>query len=143
MRLDWRRLAASSQTYTSLRCLVPRLARSTNSLFSRKVRGVMAIIHWTVWCAPDCPASRPRPRQRSVAQSASDAWPAPTVTRTHRTIRCTKGAMAATVGCARKGRRSHTVHCLVVHRTIQCAHGQKDNYCLQMELQRLLTALGL
>jgi hypothetical protein len=29
--------------------------------------------------APDCPVSKRRPRQRSVAQSAGDAWPGPTV----------------------------------------------------------------
>jgi hypothetical protein len=36
---------------------------------------------------PDYPVSQPRPSQRSVAQSAGDGWPAPTVTRPHRTIR--------------------------------------------------------
>jgi hypothetical protein len=79
--------------------------------------------------------------QRSAAQSARNAWPTPTVTRLHRTLRCAKGAVATTVGFARKGRR--TVHYLVVHRIVQCAHGQKATIAYQMELQRLLAALGL
>jgi hypothetical protein len=87
-------------------CPVPRLERSMNSLLSRKVGDAAAKIHRTVRCAPDCPVSQPRPRQWLAAQSARDTWPAPTVTRPHRTVRCAKGAMAATVGFARKGRRS-------------------------------------
>jgi hypothetical protein len=35
------------------------------------------------------------------------------------------------------------VHCTVVHRTIRCTHGQKATIAYQMELQRLLAALGL
>jgi hypothetical protein len=53
--------------------------------------------------------------QRSAAKSAGDAWPAPTVGRGHRTIRCAPDSVrcanchkSATVGCARKGRRSRT-----------------------------------
>jgi hypothetical protein len=36
------------------------------------------------------------------AQLANDVWPELTVTRSHWTIRCAKGAMAAMVGFARK-----------------------------------------
>ena len=36
------------------------------------------------------------------SESAGDVWPAPTVTRPHRTVRCAKGVVAATVGFARK-----------------------------------------
>jgi hypothetical protein len=101
----------------------------------------MAIIHRTVrWCtglssessaansspsgkakrrrgynSPDCPVSQRSPAQRSAAQSAGDAWPAPTVGRGHRTVRraqdsarCANESEAATVGCAVKGRRSRT-----------------------------------
>jgi hypothetical protein len=57
------------------------------------------------------------PAQRSAAQSASDAWPAPTVGRGHRTVRCAPGSVrcanyheSATVVCARIGRRSCTGH---------------------------------
>jgi hypothetical protein len=53
------------------------------------------------------------PVQRSVAQSARDAWPQPTVGWGHRTIRCAPDSVWCanqledpTVGCARNGRRS-------------------------------------
>jgi hypothetical protein len=57
------------------------------------------------------------PAQRSTAKSAGDAWPAPTVGRRHRTVRCaldsvrcTNGYNSATVGCAILGRRSAPDH---------------------------------
>jgi hypothetical protein len=71
--------------------------------------------------SPDCPVS-----QRSAVQSPGDAWPAPTVGRGHRTIRCAPDSVrcanwprAATVVCARKGRRSapDRLHCPVHHST--------------------------
>jgi hypothetical protein len=80
---------------------------------------------------------------RSTAQSVGDVWTSPIVTRLHWTFRCAKGVMAAMVGFAKKGRKSRNVHCLVVHRTVQCAHGQKATIAFQMELQWLLAALGL
>jgi hypothetical protein len=53
------------------------------------------------------------PAQRSVAKSKGDAWPAPTVGRRHRTVRCApdsvrcaNGYNSATVGYAILGRRS-------------------------------------
>jgi hypothetical protein len=53
------------------------------------------------------------PAQRSVAQSAGDAWPAPTVGRGHQTVRCAPDSVrcanchgATTVICAKLGRRS-------------------------------------
>jgi hypothetical protein len=78
------------------------------------------IIHRTVrWCtglsggAPDCPVSQRSTAQRSVAKSAGDAWPAPTVGRVHRTVRCAPDSVqcanrrrGATVVCAKLGRRS-------------------------------------
>jgi hypothetical protein len=54
-----------------------------------------------------------------------------------------RGPVAATVGFVRKGRKSRTVHCSVVHRTVQCAHEQKTTSVFQMELQGLLDVLGL
>jgi hypothetical protein len=55
--------------------------------------------------------------QRSAAESASDAWPAPTVGRGHQTVRCAPDCVrcanyhkSATVICARIGRRSRTGH---------------------------------
>jgi hypothetical protein len=56
--------------------------------------------------SPDCPVSQRPPAQWSAAKSAGDAWPAPTVGRGHRTVRCANGHKSATVGCARLGRRS-------------------------------------
>jgi hypothetical protein len=53
------------------------------------------------------------PAQRSVAQSARDAWPQPTVGWGHQTVRCAPDTVQCanqpenpTVGCARNGRRS-------------------------------------
>jgi hypothetical protein len=61
MRLDWRSLAKSSQTCTSLRCTglsgVHRIVSdaqagaATNSLLSGIAKDTLAKIHWTVrWC---------------------------------------------------------------------------------------------
>jgi hypothetical protein len=57
------------------------------------------------------------PAQRSAAQSAGDAWPAPTVGRGHRTVRCAPDCFwcanchkFAMVVCAGIGRRSRTGH---------------------------------
>jgi hypothetical protein len=57
--------------------------------------------------------SQRSPAQRSVAQSAGDEWPAPTVSRGHRTVRCAPDSVrcanqpgVATVDCARKGNKS-------------------------------------
>jgi hypothetical protein len=54
--------------------------------------------------------SQRSPAQRSAAQSAGDAWPAPTVGCGHRTFRCANQPKVATVGCARNGRKSCTGH---------------------------------
>jgi hypothetical protein len=105
------------------------------------------IIHRTVrWCtglsggAPDCPVSQRSTAQRSVAKSAGDAWPAPTVGRVHRTVRCAPDSVqcanrrrGATVVCAKLGRRSApdmlqglsggAPDCPVCHRTVSGAPG--------------------
>jgi hypothetical protein len=67
--------------------------------------------------SPDCPMSQRPPAQRSAAQSAGDAWPAPTVGRGHRTVRCAPDSVrcancheSAIVVCTRIGRRSRTGH---------------------------------
>jgi hypothetical protein len=93
-----------------------------------------AIIRRTVrWCT-GLSVSQRSLAQRSVAQSAGDAWPAPTVGWGHRTVRCAPDSVgcanqpeAATVGYARNGRKSRTGHeqwmsggtpdCLVRHPT--------------------------
>jgi hypothetical protein len=60
--------------------------------------------------SPDCPVSQWPPRQRSAAKSAGDSWPAPTVGRRHRTVRCANCQKTATVDCASNGRKSRTGH---------------------------------
>jgi hypothetical protein len=42
-------------------------------------------------------------------QSTGDAWPEPTVTRPHRTVRCAKWTEGTTVGFAKEGKKSCTV----------------------------------
>jgi hypothetical protein len=67
--------------------------------------------------SPDCPVSQRPPAQRSAVKSTGDVWPAPTVGRGHRTVRCAPNSVrcanchkSATVGCARLGRESRTGH---------------------------------
>jgi hypothetical protein len=57
------------------------------------------------------------PAQRSASQSTGDAWPTPMVGWGHQTVRCASDSVrcanqprAATVSCARNGRKSHTGH---------------------------------
>jgi hypothetical protein len=124
-----------------------------NSSLSGKSEGTAAKIHRTVRRAPDCLVSQRRPRQRSAAQSASDAWPEPTITWSHRTVwcapdsvRCAKGAEGATVGFARKRRRSSTGQELFmsgVHRSIRCTTRQKARIAFLLDLQRILAVLRL
>jgi hypothetical protein len=99
---------------TSLRrtgqCSVPRLARRRTRRSQEKAAGASAKNHRTVRCAPDCPVSHQRPRQRSAARSAGDTWTEPTVTRPHRTVRCAKGTKGSTIGFARRGNKSCTIH---------------------------------
>jgi hypothetical protein len=90
---------------------------AANSLLSGIVEGVVAKIQRAVRCAPDCPVSQQRPRQRSAARSAGDAWAEPTVTRPHQTVRCAsnkvrcaKWTEGSTVGFAKEGNKSGTVH---------------------------------
>jgi hypothetical protein len=73
--------------------------------------------------ASDCPVSQRSTGQRSATQSAIDVWPAPTVGRRHRTVRCAPDSVrcancheSATVNCAKIGRRS-AMDCPVRHPT--------------------------
>jgi hypothetical protein len=87
-----------------------------NRPLSGKVWRRTAIIHRTVrWCM-GLSGEPTAPAQRSTAQSAGDAWPAPTVGRGHRTVRyapdsvrCANCHESATVVGARKGNRSASV----------------------------------
>jgi hypothetical protein len=62
-------------------CLVPKLARR-QTRYSQEKLGTL-LLKFT-----NCSVSERRTRQRPTAQSAGDAWPKPTVTRPHWTVRC-------------------------------------------------------
>jgi hypothetical protein len=143
-------LAEFSQTSTSLwctgQCPVPRLARRRTRRSREKDSGAAAKIHRTVRCAPDCPMCQRRPCQRSAAKSAGDAWPAPTVSWSHRTSGAPTGPKVQQSGASNmEGDRAPDSYCScpVVHRTVQCATRQKARIAFQLDLQRLLAALGL
>jgi hypothetical protein len=104
--------------------------------------------------SPDCPVNQQSPAQRSAAQSTGDAWPAPTVGRGHRIVRCAPDTLSGAPTSLelqrlsapeKEGDQHWTVYsdCLVAHRTIRCATRQKARIAFLVGLQRLLTALGL
>jgi hypothetical protein len=93
---NWRSFAKSSQTCTSMWCigLSGVLAPSVKRPLSGKSRGATAIIHWIVRCAPDCLVCQQR-AQPTVDRVISGRHVAqPTVSRWHRTVRCTTGPVA-------------------------------------------------
>jgi hypothetical protein len=130
---NWRSLATPNQTCTSLRCTrqcpMLRLAHPANGLLSGKVGGDVAIIHQIVQCAPDCPVCQPRhsngrprnqratrgPHQRSPGRTGLSGVPSD--------YPMCHGVVATMVDFTRKGWKSRTVHCLVVHQIVLCAHG--------------------
>jgi hypothetical protein len=67
----------------------------------------MTKIHRTVRCASRAPSQWP------AVKSVDDTWTSPTVIRSHRTVRCATEPVAAMVGFAKQGRKSHIVHCPV------------------------------
>jgi hypothetical protein len=98
-------------------CPVPRLAQRQTRCSRESLRTPWLKFTRLSGDAPDCPVSQQCPRQWSAARSAGDAWLEPTVTRPHQTIRCApdsircaKGTEGSTVGFARKGKKSGTVH---------------------------------
>jgi hypothetical protein len=118
---------------------------TTNSSLLEKSNGAAAKIHRTVRCASDCPVSQSCLRQRSTAQSAGDAWPAPTVGWSHRTVRCGKGTDGPTVGFARKGRRSGTGQTLFMSsRAPDCPmrHPTEGKNCLPIGTSTAPSCLG-
>jgi hypothetical protein len=115
----WRRMATIHRTVrwcTGLSgsapdCLVSCPWRSRRS--REKFNGVRLKFTGLSGGAPDCPVSQRLTGQRSTAQSAGDAWPAPMVGRRHRTVRCASDSVRSTnchesamVGCARIGKKS-------------------------------------
>jgi hypothetical protein len=94
----------------------PTLSTRRRTCRSREfTEGAAAKIHWTVRCAPDFPVSQRRPRP-TVGSAINEGHVAePTVTWSHRTVRCApdsvrcaKGTEGPTVGFTRKGRRLGT-----------------------------------
>jgi hypothetical protein len=119
MKWHWRSLSKSSQTCTSLWCNGQCIGWSSSELVAlgKSSRALRLKFTGLSGGAPDCLVSQQRPRQRSTARSAGDAWREPTVTRPHRTVRCAldsvwcaKGTKGSTVGFARKEKESGTVH---------------------------------
>jgi hypothetical protein len=106
--------------------------------------------------APDCPVSQRPLVQRSAAQSAGDAWPAPTDQRSaggtglsgvHRTVSgaptSPKIQWSTAPGMEGDPHRTCYSGCPVVHRTVRCATRQKARIAFLVGFQRLLGALGL
>jgi hypothetical protein len=95
----------------------------------------------------DCPVSQSRPSQRSPAQSAGDAWPAPTIGWAHRTVSGAPTGPEAQWSVVPNMERDHAPDCYsscpVVHGTVRCTTRQKARIAFQVDLQRLLAALGL
>jgi hypothetical protein len=151
MKLDWRSLAKSSQTCTSLRCtrlfgvhltLVHRLVQQRTRCSRESARASWLKIVRLSDGAPDCPVSQQRLRQRSTARSAGDVWLEPTVTRPHRTVRCAKGTKGSTIGFARRRKKSGTIHVRWCT-GLSGASTDRRQELPTKEIQRLLAALGL
>jgi hypothetical protein len=97
--------------------------------------------------------SQRSPVQRSAAESAGDAWPAPTVGRgtglsgVHRIVSGAPTGLELQRSSVpeKEGDRHRTVYsdCPVAHRTVRCATRQKARIAFLVDLQRLLAALGL
>jgi hypothetical protein len=88
---------------------------TTKSSLSGNVQRRTTKIHRTVqWCTRLSGEANGRLRHRSAAQSARDAWALQRsvggtgLSGVHRTVWCANCRKTATVGCARKGRRSRT-----------------------------------
>jgi hypothetical protein len=118
----------------SVRCA--RLARVNWPLLGNRRRRT-AIIHRTVWCAPDCPVS-----QRSAARSARDTWPSQQLeggTRLSGVHRTVSGAPTALW----RQRSASPFKERNPHRTVRCVRRQKARSAFRECSQRLLAALGL
>jgi hypothetical protein len=120
---------------------------TTNSSLSSKSNGATTKIYRTVRCAKaTCTNGRQRnqwatrgPRQRSVGHTGLSGVlrivsGAPTELKVQQS-----GAPDKELDRA----PDNYCSCLVVHRTVRCATRQKARIAFQLELQRLLAALGL
>jgi hypothetical protein len=157
---NWKCLGSSSQDSaqsgsTGLSGVAPDIVRCArlaqpNWPLSGRIQRRTAIIHRTVWCAPDCSVI-----QRSVGPTVGCAICArhvvePTVGRGHRTVRCApdnvrcaNGSKAANGRLRQLRKEIRTGQCQVVHRTVWCARRQKARIAFPDCSQRLLAAFGL
>jgi hypothetical protein len=150
-RLDWRSLATPSQTCTSLRCTGLSGVHWTVSGAQAGMPSKLAALGKNSarcgYNSPDCSVC--------TRLSGEPAAPMPTIGHAisgrhvdftngrkvtpdcpvcHQNIQCATRVLAAMVSFARKGRKSRTIHCLVVDRTVRCTHRQKATMAFQMEL---------
>jgi hypothetical protein len=102
-----------TRAHRTVRCATGPVAATVG--FTRKGRKSGTIHCPVVPCASQRPANGRSRDQRAIRGLRQS------VTRAHQTVRCATGPVAAMVGFARKGRKSDTIHCLVVHRTVRCA----------------------
>jgi hypothetical protein len=129
----------------SVRCSVWRALRTGRSQGKLKALRLyftgLSGVHRTVRSTSHAP------RQRSIARSAGDTW----LTQRSRGDIGLSGVPPECLVChvagngrlCQKRRKSRTVHCPVMHRTVRCVHKQKVAMTFQMELKRLLATLGL
>jgi hypothetical protein len=145
-RLGWVQPKSSSSWHTGLSGGAPDSVRCARLVSGEQVALGKSLAAYG-YNSPDCPVSQRSPAQRSAAQSAGDAWPAPTIGRGHRTVSGapTSPEVQRSSAPEKEGDRHRTVYsdCPVAHRTVQCATRQKTRIAFLVDLQRLLAALGL
>jgi hypothetical protein len=144
---DWRSLAKSSQTCTSLRCTglsgVHRTVSGAQANAPDEHAALWKTLRAHVYNLSDClvrtglsgvPATRPakgRPRdQRGIHGPANGQMVTPDCPVCHMARGWQRSASPG-----KEGNRALF--------TVRCAHGQKATMAFQMELQRLLAPLGL
>jgi hypothetical protein len=146
-KLNWRSLVKSSQTRTSLWCIGqcpvpgwrPRwTGRSREEARVPRLQFTgLSGVHQTIRYASGTP------NQRSTAWSAGATWLSQRSAGGTGLSSVPRGQWLAMVGFTEEGRKSGTVHCPMVHRTVWRAHGQKATKAYQIELKWLLGPLGL
>jgi hypothetical protein len=156
MKLDWRSLAKSSQTCTSLRCTGlsgvhrTQAGSAAKSLLSGIGEGAVAKNHRTArWCTGLAgEPSAPAPTVGSAINGqhvgrANGHQAAPDCSVCTRQCPVRQGDRRLNGRLRQK--RKQIVHCScpVVHRIVRCANRHKARIAYQMEIQRLLAALGL
>jgi hypothetical protein len=121
-------------------CPVPRLARGRTGCSREMKKAARLKFMGLSGSAADCPVSQKRP------QPTGDTWPS------QRSVGHTRLSGAPTgledqwsAAPNMEGNRAPDRYCScpVEHRTVRCTTQQKARFALQVDLQRLLAALGL